>query len=138
MISNVESGGSVESNPEMSMLVEVLNHHHLSDLSGIVAGVRLARSRQKMHGREGIIVPVFSEVRGLACAGLRTFWNNRKTKLVRRIRRMRRRLARDSMLISNALLRESVAQYEKQIAIREAVEATQAKIRAGGRMVVLT
>ena len=54
-------------------------------------------------------------------------------KVARRQRRFKRRKERDSLLISNAFLRESVAQYERSIKIAEAVAATQKRITNGGR-----
>ena len=54
-------------------------------------------------------------------------------KIARRQRRSKRRKERDSLLISNAFLRESVAQYERSIKIAEAVAATQKRIKNGGR-----
>ena len=136
MSSNIETGGSVDSNTgslEASGSVDSVGGgaKRLQQNPGWRSAARSC-PKNTWTGRYHRALS-FLRVRGARDAkGFANLLEQQEHKMARRVRRMGRRMTRDSLLISNAFLRESVAQYEKQAAIREAVEATQAKIRAGG------
>ena len=134
MTSSIDGDGSMDPNAgsiDADRSIESLAPRKVDQRSGWQSATR-SRPKNSWTSRYHRALS-FLRVRGARDAkGFANLIDQQENKMARRVRRMNRRSIRDGLLISNAFLRESVAQYEKQTAIREAIEATQAKIRSFG------